>query len=226
MYGDEAPRPTLSATTISVWIVEDNDDYRETVKSILDAQEDIECTGLFSNCEDMLEALNEQPEPEIVLMDIRLPGGMSGIKGMLHLRKRSAGIKTVMLTVSDDNEHIFDAICAGAKGYLLKNAPVSSILKAVREVPVGGSIMSPKIARRTLDLFAKNHQSVHQNYNLTPREKEVLDLLKRGKTKRYIADQMSRSVSTVDTHVRNIYEKMEVSSRAELIRKTYGLGGD
>lgn len=221
MLTDEAKRQTLSAA-ITVWIIEDHESYRETVVGILDAEEDITCTGEFGDVESMLNAIPNAPPPDVVLMDIGLPG-KNGIKGVLDLKKRLPSVPAVMLTVFGDNDSIYDAICAGAKGYLLKTAPTQSILNAIREAKEGGSIISPKIARKTLDMFAKRNQAQNESYNLTPRETEVLNLCKKGKTKKEIAALLCRSVSTIDTHVRNIYEKLEVNSRTALIKKLYGL---
>lgn len=220
MYRDEASPPVRSAA-ISVWIVEDHASYRETVISILNAEQDITCTGIFGDVESMLDIIPNVPAPDVILMDIGLPG-MSGIRGVLDLRKHLPGVPTVMLTVSGSGDDIYEAICAGAKGYLLKTAPTQSILNAIREAPQGGSIISPKIARRALNMFAKRNQAINERYNLTPREVEVLNLCKKGLTKKEIAEKLYRSVSTIDTHVRNIYEKLEVNSRAALIKKLYG----
>jgi DNA-binding NarL/FixJ family response regulator len=155
-------------------------------------------------------------------MDIGLPG-MSGIKGVMEIKKKLPTVTVIMLTVHGDNDNIFDAICAGAAGYLLKTAPLSSITGAIREAREGGSIMSPKIARRVLSMFARQNKPRNQDYGLTGREKEVLELFKTGKTKKHIADILCLSASTIDSHVRKIYEKLEVHSRAALIRKLYGL---
>lgn len=215
--------PVTISTPLSVWIVEDHESYREIIQSLVADQDGMICSGAFADCESMLEALTPVATPDVVLMDISLPG-MTGIHGVLEIKKRAPHVAVVMLTVHGDNDKIFDAICAGAKGYLLKTAPLPSIIAAIREAKEGGTVLSPKIARRVLNMFAQQNRSKLQDFDLTPREVEVLEHCKTGKTKKEIADLLCLSVHTVDSHTRNIYEKLEVNSRAALMEKLYSNG--
>lgn len=221
MYVDEKDPPALSAS-ITVWVVEDHESYRDTIKLLLDNEQDIYCSALFGDCESMLKALTPKAAPNVVLMDIGLPG-MDGVRGVFEIKNLAPAVSVVMLTVHDDNDKIFDAICAGATGYLLKTAPAHSIIRAIRETREGGSVISPKIARRMVDRFAQKHSSRVHGFGLTRREAEVLELCKTGKSKKEMADMLFVSVHTIDSHMRKIFEKLQVNSRPMLMHKLYDL---
>ena len=153
-------------------------------------------------------------------MDLGLPG-LSGIEGVRHLRVRSPGSKVVILTIHEDDQKVFDAICAGAVGYLLKPSPPERIVEAIREVERGASPINASIARKVLDAFARGGMapSVTPDYGLTPRETEILELLVEGLTMKAIADRLGVSYHTIDNHLRNIYCKLHVSSRTRAVAK-------
>lgn len=222
MYTNEAHPDPIQAPT-AVWVVEDHESYRETIQALLSSFDGMQCAGAFPDCESMLAALTPVAAPDVVLMDIALPG-MDGIRGVMEIKERAPSVAVVMLTVHGDNDKIFDAICAGASGYLLKTAPAASIAAAIREACEGGSILSPKIARRMLNMFAQQNRPAHLDYDLTEREQEVLELCKTGKTKKQIADVLCLSVHTIDSHMRKIYEKLQVRSRPALMEKLFASG--
>jgi DNA-binding NarL/FixJ family response regulator len=158
--------------------------------------------------------------PDVLLMDIGLPG-ISGIETVERLRRRHPGSRVLMLTVHEDNDRIFDALCAGACGYLSKSASPDEVAQAVRDVVGGGSAMTPQIARRVIDMFAQLHAPQH-DYGLTDRELDVLRELARGKSKKRIAGDLHLSVHTVDTHLRSVYQKMHVSTATQAVGKAVG----
>jgi DNA-binding NarL/FixJ family response regulator len=202
-----------------VWVVEDSDDYRETVQELIDTADDLACPHAFASGEELLEFLNGHLAPEVILVDIGLPG-MSGIEIVERLHGFSPATHLVMLTIHEDNDRIFDAICAGACGYLLKTATPEQILTAVREALEGGAPMTPQIARRVLNLFTQMH-APRWNYDLTKAEQGVLQELVEGKTKSQIAKALFISPHTVDTHLRSIYAKLHVHSAPRAIAKAY-----
>jgi DNA-binding NarL/FixJ family response regulator len=199
--------------TASVWIVEDSADYAQTVQDVLDEAPDLSCQRSFRSGEDVLDHLSEHFAPEVLLVDIGLPG-INGIEVAREVHGNSPTTLVVMLTIHDDNDKIFDAICAGATGYLLKTARPDEILAAIREGLRGGAPMTPAIARRVLNLF-KQIRGPRWNYQLTDRERDVLTELVAGKTKQAIGSALFLSAHTVDTHMRNIYTKLHVNSRTE-----------
>ncbi len=200
-----------------VWIVEDSEDYRQTIQDLINSRQGMRCTRTFSTCEDVLAALNQEFAPEIVLMDIGLPG-MSGIECVRRLKALSPATHVIMLTIHEDNDRIFNALRAGASGYLLKMSPVHKIFEAIEEVSGGGAAMNAQVARRVLNMFTQLN-APRWDYQLTDREKEILQLLVEGKTKNQIADTLFLSFHTIDTHIRNIYTKMHVNSRTDAVTK-------
>lgn len=201
------------ATT--VWIVEDNAEYRETVRELIDETDDLSCTRAFSSGEELFEHLNGTFLPDAMLVDIGLPG-MSGTEIVERVHRLSSDTQMVMLTIHEDNDRIFRSICAGASGYLLKTATPNRILAALREVREGGAPMTPAIARRVLSLFSQVNTPKH-DYGLTKKEKVVLEQLIEGKKKKEIATALFVSPHTVDTHLRNIYRKLHVHSKTEAV---------
>lgn len=203
--------------TRNIWIVEDNKTYRKSIVELVNQTPTMECGGEFSSCEDALSALKQEIPPDIVLMDISLDG-INGIEGTSRIKKVSPSTHVIILTVQDDDQNVFKAICAGASGYLLKDSSADSLADAIHEVMNGGGAMSPQIARKVLDTFARmNAPSV--DYDLTRREKEVLQLLIDGHSKQQIAERLFLSFHTVDFHLRNIYSKLHVNSRSGAISK-------
>lgn len=201
-----------------VWLVEDNATYRGAVARVIDAAADLCCPFAFATCEDALAALAATAEtPDVILLDVGLPG-MSGLDGIPKFVAARPGVRVIVLTVFDDDDKIFKAICAGASGYLLKGSPVEHITAAIREVVAGGSPMNARIARRVLEMFAKL-APVPADYGLTDRERDVLEQMVKGLIKKQIATKLGLSVHTVDTHIRNIYEKLQVHTRSGAVAK-------
>lgn len=205
------------AESIGVWIVEDDALFRDGVKALIDRTPGFFCDYTFTNCEDALRLLEAKDAPRILLMDLGLPG-MSGIDGMRIVKELSPATSVLVLTIYDDDEKVFEAICAGASGYLLKNSSGEEIVSALNQLVQGGAPMNAQIARRVLDLFSRM-AGPKGKYDLSPREKEVLNLLVEGLSKRQIADQLFVSFYTIDTHLKNIYEKMHVHTRSGVVAK-------
>lgn len=202
-----------------VWLVEDNAFFRNTIQSLLNSTDAFTCPFAFNSCEDCLDALDKEVQPDVVLLDIELPG-ISGIEGIARIKALSHDIRIVILSVYDDDEKVFNALCAGAHGYLLKNSSKEKILDGITEVMQGGAPMNPTIARKVLTMF--NDLTVAKNdYGLTPRENEILQLLVGGQSKKKIADQMFLSYHTINAHIRNIYSKLQVNTRSGAVSKAY-----
>lgn len=202
---------------ISVWLVEDNHTFRKTVARVLSEVEGVDCTQHFANAEDALDALLGGAVPDVVLLDVELPG-KSGIQAVSQIKAISPATRVVMLTVFDDHEKVFKAICAGASGYLLKTSPVERIVESVHEALDGGAPMTPRVAKSVLDMFARLSQPKH-DYGLTRQEQRVLELMAQGLIKKEIADRLALSYHTVDTHLRNIYTKLHVNTRTGAVAK-------
>ena len=208
--------PDLSAPA-TIWLVEDNDAYRRTISRVINRLEDFRCPESFAWCEQAIEALKKNGQPDVILLDVGLPG-MSGIEGIRAIKGILPGSHIIMLTVFDDQEKIFQAICAGASGYLLKTSTEEKIAEAIREVMNGGAPMSASIAHKVLDMFSRL-AAPQGDYGLTPREKEILELTVQGLIKKEIADRLSLSYHTVDSHLRNIYSKLHVNTRVGAVSK-------
>ncbi len=202
---------------LNVWIVEDDELYRESVVALIRQTGGMTCLGAFTSCEEALEALEEQPVPDVVLMDLNLPG-MSGIEGIAHIKALVPTTDLIVLTIHKDSDRIFEAIRTGATGYLLKTASTDQIIGAIEEVRRGGAPINAQIARRVLNLFAEL-AGPRQQYGLTRREKEILGLMLEGLVKKEIAERLFLSYYTIDTHVKNIYAKLHVHSRTEALAK-------
>lgn len=202
---------------ITVWLVEDNHTFRKTLARVLSEVEDVECCQQFSNAEDALDALLGGAVPDLVLLDVELPG-KSGIQAVSQIRAISPATRVVMLTVFEDHEKVFKAICAGASGYLLKTSPVERIVESVHEALDGGAPMTPRVAKSVLDMFARLSRPKH-DYGLTHQEQRILELMAQGLIKKEIADRLALSYHTVDTHLRNIYTKLHVHTRTGAVAK-------
>ena len=207
----------MTAPAITVWLIEDNATFRRTIARTIAKQPGFICDGEFGRAEDALAALQTAPAPRIILLDVGLPG-MSGIDAIPLLRERAPDTAMLVLTVFEDEAKIVAAICAGAAGYLLKTALPEELTRAMQDVLAGGAPMNGRIARRVLDMFSK--LSPRKNdYNLTEREKAVLQQMVEGFIKKEIADRLDLSVHTVDTHLRNIYTKLHVNTRTGAVSK-------
>jgi DNA-binding NarL/FixJ family response regulator len=204
---------------IKVVIVEDDREMREGLESIVQWHPELDCIATYSSAED---ALNNIPNniPDIVLMDIHLPG-ISGIECVKKLKPLLASTQFMMCTVYEDNENVFDSLCAGATGYLLKNNPPGKIADAIIDLFNGGSPMSSVIARKVIAAFQPAAQQNTSMEKLTRREREMLDLLAKGYRYKEIADKLFISFQTVRTHIHNIYEKLQVQSRTEALNKAF-----
>jgi DNA-binding NarL/FixJ family response regulator len=202
---------------ITVWVVEDHALYRRSTAAVLGEAEGVCCPVAVASCEEALAALDDGDLPEIVLMDIGLPG-MNGIEGARAIRARAPSARVVMLTVHEEDEQVFEAICAGASGYLLKPASPERIVEAVREVRTGAAPINGYIAGRLLGMFARL-AGPRADYGLTAREKEILEGMVEGLAMKEIAGRLNVSYHTVDTHVRNVYEKLHVHTRGGAVAK-------
>lgn len=201
---------------IKVAIVEDNAQFSNTLGKVINRAEGFQCVGIFSSAEEALEEIEKNP-PDVVLMDINLPG-MNGVECVAKLKKILPKTQIVMLTVYEDTDNIFNALKAGATGYLLKRTSKDELLEAIRDVYKGGSPMTTHIARKVVQSFQKT-APVSPSENLTPREQEVLDCLAKGFLYKEISDKLGISYETVRTHIRRIYEKLQVRSRTEAVAK-------
>jgi DNA-binding NarL/FixJ family response regulator len=206
---------------ISVAVVEDNAGLRHSLKSVLEDSPGFKCAGSFPSAEEALREIPRHP-PEVVLMDINLPG-MSGIECTRRLRELLPRTRVVMITVYRDNDKIFEALRAGASGYLLKRAAPQDILDAVLDVHQGGSPMSSEVARKVVETFQRPAPAAGRADaaapDLSTREREVLDLLSQGLPDKLIADKLSISARTVRFHLEHIYAKLHVRSRMEAALK-------
>ena len=208
-----------STEKIKVIIVEDDKEMREGLELIVRSNPALECIATCFSGEEAMETIPANI-PDIVLMDIHLPG-ISGIECIKKLKPSLAFIQFMMCTVYEDNENVFDSLCAGATGYLLKNSPPSKITDAIIDLYHGGSPMSSVIARKVIQTFKLATGQNKEMEKLTAREKEMLDLLAKGYRYKEIADHLSISFETVRTHIHNIYEKLHVQSRTEALNKAF-----
>jgi DNA-binding NarL/FixJ family response regulator len=197
--------------------VEDNHQLRGTLARLLDCAEGFRCVSQYANAEDALVGLPKD-KPDVVLMDINLPG-MNGVECVRKLKQIAPEIAAVMLTAYEDTENIFNALAAGATGYLLKRAPRAELLDAIREVRRGGSPMTTHIARKVVQSFQRVIPAPETGEALSAREQEVLDHLSQGFLYKEIAEKMGISYETVHTYIRRIYEKLQVRTRTEAVAK-------
>ncbi len=204
-------------TVSTIWLVDDNDLYRRAIADLIGATGDLSCQSSFDRCEKAIAALREGQLPDLVLMDIEMPG-MDGITGVGLVKSLAPSLPVVMLTVHQDNDKIFRAICNGASGYLLKSSPKDELLTGLRAVLSGGAAMDGQIARRVLEMFTR--MSVpNSDYGLSDREKQILHYLVNGLSKRQIAETLHLSPHTIDSHFRNIYGKLHVHNRSGAVAK-------
>lgn len=202
---------------IRVSIFEDNKHLRETFELLLNSTDGFKCAGSYADCNDAVTQIKINPA-DIVLMDIEMPG-MNGIAATKLIKEHFPKINILIQTVFFDDDYIFNAICAGASGYILKSTTPEGYIEAIKDVHAGGSPITPGIARRVLELFKTNLQPAEptKDYNLTGQEKKVLQLLVAGKSYKLIAAELFVSVDTVKTHVSNTYAKLHVHSGTEAV---------
>jgi DNA-binding NarL/FixJ family response regulator len=208
---------TPSQETLKVAIIEDVRSLRDGLRMLIDGTDGFSCVGSFRTMEEALEKIEAHP-PDVVLADIGLPG-MSGIDGVRLMKERNPSLTVLMLTVYEDNERIFDALCAGACGYLVKKTPPARLLDSIREATNGGSPMSPEIARRVVNLFREIQPPERADYKLTPHELRLLTLMVEGHSYKTAAIELGVSLNTVCFHIKQIYEKMQVHSKSEAVAK-------
>ena len=202
---------------ISVSIVEDNDKLRGTLARVVNRAANFSCVSDYANAEDALKQL-PQVHPDVVLMDINLPG-MNGVECARQLKQLLPQTQVMMLTVYEDTENIFNALAAGASGYMLKRTSSKELLEAIQEVHRGGSPMTMHIARKVVQSFQKTAATAQADETLSEREQQVLDLLSQGLMYKEIAEKLSISYETVHTYIRRIYEKLQVRTRTEAVAK-------
>jgi DNA-binding NarL/FixJ family response regulator len=204
-------------SVIKVAIIEDVRSLREGFVMLIDGTAGFHCTSSFRTMEEALDKIGFDL-PDVVLVDIGLPG-MSGIEGARLLKERYPDLTLLMLTVYDDDDRIFDALCAGATGYLLKKTPPARLLESLREAATGGAPMSPEVARRVVKLFRHIRPPERADYKLTPHEMRLLKLLVEGHNYKTAAVELNVSFNTICFHIRHIYEKLQVHSKSEAVTK-------
>lgn len=201
----------------SIWVVEDNEEFGRRLADMLNLSDSFVCDRVFTACEPAIDLLREGDLPDVILMDIGLPG-MSGIEGVREIKAMAPSIEVVILTVFEDNEKVFQAIGAGASGYLHKSSSLETVIESLESILAGGAPINPQIARRVLEMFAR-FSTPQGDYHLSPREKEILGFLVDGLTKKEIAEKLFLSFHTIDNHVRNTYGKLRVQTRSGAVAK-------
>jgi DNA-binding NarL/FixJ family response regulator len=202
---------------IKTAVVEDMREIRDGLATLINFTEGFRCTGSYPSMEDALARLPGNI-PDVLLSDIGLPG-MIGIEGIRILKERYPQMQILMLTVYDDDDRIFDALCAGASGYLLKRTPPAKLLDNIREAMSGGSPVSPEVATRVIKFFREFHNPDREDYALTPHETRLLKLLTEGYNYQTAADKLGVSYNTIKFHVRHIFDKLQVHSKSEAVLK-------
>ncbi|MBK7761884.1 MAG: response regulator transcription factor [Bacteroidetes bacterium] len=199
-------------------IFDDNRNRREGLEMLINLSENLVCAGTYSDCRDVLDHI-AQTNPNVVLMDIDMPY-VNGIEGVKQIRSRYPDLKILMQTIFEDDDKIFDSICAGADGYILKKASLADLVDAIEVVCEGGAPMTPSIARKVLALMQqKNKKNNTEQFHLTQREQEILALLVEGFSYKMIADRCQITRPTVNTHISHIFEKLHVNSGTEAVAK-------
>jgi DNA-binding NarL/FixJ family response regulator len=203
---------------IKVALFEDNKHLREGLNYLINGTEGFVCTGAYADGNDLQFQL-KKATPDVILMDIEMPG-LNGIEAVKIIKQQFPSVQVLMQTIFQDDDNIFNAICAGASGYILKTTSPAGYIEAIKDVHNGGSPMTGSIARRVLELFQKSiSPAVSHNYQLTPKEKEILQHLVKGKSFKMIAEAIETSYETVRTHMKNIYAKLHVNSNTEAVSK-------
>lgn len=204
-------------SVVKVALFEDKEDLREGLRTFLEADERLICCGAWENCE-QVKKIVEHYQPDVVLMDIDMPV-VNGLEGLRVIRSFRPDLPVIMLTVFEDDENVFNSICEGASGYMLKRTPPERIVESIMEVYNGGAPMSASIARKVLQAFAANNKPAGNDYKLTDREKEILGSLVKGNSYKMISAELGISINTVREYIRRIYEKLHVHSMNEAVAK-------
>jgi DNA-binding NarL/FixJ family response regulator len=207
----------VSESPLRVAVIEDEREVREGLAVLINGTPGFRCSGAFRSVEDAMPGI-ARDLPDVVITDIGLPG-LSGTEGIRLMRERHPSLPFIALTVYDDDEEVFGALCAGACGYLLKNTPPSRLLESVQEVVAGGAPMSPDVARRVVRLFREFRPPERSSHQLTPQEAVLLKLLTEGHSYKTAAGAMDISTNTVSFHLRNVYSKLQVHSKSEAVAK-------
>jgi DNA-binding NarL/FixJ family response regulator len=202
---------------IRILLFEDNPDFVDSFQELIQESEGIELIAVFAQCKDAVHLIKHHV-PNLVVMDIDMPG-KSGLEGLRMIR--AAGLETtiIMLTVFDDNDRVFQAVCSGASGYLLKSSSPEKIVEGIREAVNGGAPMTPSVAKQVLKLFSAPFQKANDFQSLTAREQEVLSFLVRGYSYKMAAAEMNISIETLRFHIKNMYAKLHVNSKSEAVAK-------
>ncbi len=208
---------TQTAVPLSVWLIEDNQNFRSTLARVVNGMAGMKCSQQFSNAEDALEALDAGGVPDVVLLDVGLPG-LNGIDAIKQIKSISPTTRIIMLTVFDDHEKVFNAVCAGASGYLLKPSNTATIVRSIKEAISGGAPMTPQVAKSVLDMLS-GRTAPKPVQILTNREQSVLRLMAQGQGMKGIAEELDLSYHTVDSHLRNIYAKLHVHTSTAAVAK-------
>ena len=204
---------------IKVLIYEDNPQLREGLTMLISGSEGFEVLSAFRNCNNVVEEV-QAFKPDVILMDIDMPG-VNGLEGLKKIREVDNQVKILMLTVFDDNRNVFQAISNGANGYILKKTPPGKLLEYISEAQSGGAPMTSSIATQVLKMFSSMNNEKGEDYNLSDREKQVLQLLVDGYSYKMIAGEMFISIDTVRSHIKKIYEKLHVNSKSEAVAKAF-----
>lgn len=204
---------------IKVLIYEDNPQLREGLTMLINGSDGFEVLSSFKNCNNVLEEV-QAFKPDVILMDIDMPG-VNGLEGLKLIRDVDTTVKILMLTVFDDNKNVFQAISSGANGYILKKTPPGKLLEYIAEAQSGGAPMTSSIATQVLKMFSSMNNEKGEDYNLSDREKQVLQLLVDGYSYKMIAGEMFIAIDTVRSHIKKIYEKLHVNSKSEAVAKAF-----
>ena len=202
---------------IRVLLFEDNTDFIESMTELITASQGMEMVGVYNNCKNVLKNIAYH-QPDVVLMDIDMPIE-NGLQGLRTLRNAGNNVTVIMLTVFDDNERIFQAVCDGASGYILKRTPPEKIVEAIREAQTGGAPITPSVAKQVLKLFSHPFQKSEDLQSLTAREHDVLALIVRGYSYKLAASELGIGIETLRYHIKNIYTKLHVNSKSEAVAK-------
>src|SRR5690349_15621485 len=212
----------MTTSRVHVVIIEDLAEVRDGLAMLVDGADGFECAAAFRTMEEALAGIDAS-RPQVILLDLGLPG-MSGIEGTRVLSARLPNVPILALTIYGDDENVFEAICAGASGYLLKNTPPARLLESLREVVDGGAPMSPEVARRVVTIFREFRPPERADYVLTPHENRLLRLLADGHNYKRAAQELNVSINTVSFHMKRIYEKLHVHSKSEAVAKAFRQG--
>jgi DNA-binding NarL/FixJ family response regulator len=212
--------PPSDTKQINVWLVEDNALFGMGIQRVVNSLEGMTCGGNFTSAEVAFAALGTSSPPDVILLDVQLPG-LDGIQALATFRELAPDARVVILTVFDDADKIFRAVCAGASGYVLKSSGIDQIGQAIEQVVAGGAPMTPEVARKVLDAFANRVPvpETSDDYQLTERELDILRLLADGLVKKEIADRLDITLNTVSTHLRKVYTKLHVGTNTGAVAK-------